>query len=114
MLRGKRGQSTAEYAIVIGLVIAAAVAMQTYVKRGIQAKIKGVVDYAPSGPIGFTGDQFEPNYASSNMDTTREREETTTMKETGEVTRSLAGKEITLRKGVQKTSGLSESGTPIP
>lgn len=34
------GQSIAEYAVVIGLVIAAVVAMQIYVKRGLQAKIR--------------------------------------------------------------------------
>ena len=45
MLKLKRkGQSTAEYAIVIGLVIAAAVAMQVYVKRGLQGKMKDAVD----------------------------------------------------------------------
>ena len=40
----RKGQSTAEYAIVIGLVIAAAVAMQVYVKRGIQGKVKDLTD----------------------------------------------------------------------
>lgn len=40
MLKHKcAGQSIAEYAVVIGLVIAAVVAMQIYVKRGLQAKI---------------------------------------------------------------------------
>lgn len=33
------GQSTAEYAILIGVVVAAAVGMQTYVKRGVQARV---------------------------------------------------------------------------
>ena len=42
--RSSKGQSTAEYAIVIGLVIAAAVAMQVYVKRGLQGKIKDATD----------------------------------------------------------------------
>lgn len=36
---GKKGQNTAEYAIVIALVIAAALAMQTYVKRGMQGRM---------------------------------------------------------------------------
>lgn len=41
--RGKKGQSTAEYAILIGLIIAAAIGMQTYVKRGMQAKLRNQV-----------------------------------------------------------------------
>lgn len=36
---GRKGQNIAEYAIVITLVIAAAIAMQTYVKRGIQGRV---------------------------------------------------------------------------
>lgn len=43
-LFAKKGQSTAEYAILIGVVIAAAVGIQTYVKRGLQAKFKTEVD----------------------------------------------------------------------
>lgn len=113
MLRRRKGQSTAEYAIVIGLVIAAAVAMQTYVKRGLQAKIKGVVDYRGEENM-FTGDQFEPDYASSNIDTSRTAKETTAMEETGEVTRTQVGLDTTIRSGSQTTSGLTESGTPIP
>ncbi|MBU0709232.1 MAG: hypothetical protein KJ793_00775 [Candidatus Omnitrophica bacterium] len=38
--RGNRGQSTAEYAILIGLVVAAALTMQTMVKRTFQARMK--------------------------------------------------------------------------
>ncbi|UCB56774.1 MAG: hypothetical protein JSV30_06170 [Candidatus Omnitrophota bacterium] len=40
----KKGQSTAEYAIVIGLIIGAVIGMQTYVKRGVQARVKDAVD----------------------------------------------------------------------
>ncbi len=40
MLRNKLGQSTAEYAILIGIVIAAIVAIQPYVKRTLQGKYK--------------------------------------------------------------------------
>lgn len=36
----KKGQNTAEYAILIALVIAAAVGMQTMVKRGVQARMR--------------------------------------------------------------------------
>ena len=36
----KRGQSIAEYSILIALIIAAAIGIQTYVKRGIQGRMK--------------------------------------------------------------------------
>ncbi len=76
-LSNKRGQNTAEYAILIGLVIAAAIAMQTYVKRGLQGGIKFAVDKA--GKSGGQG-QYEPYYLESSYDTTvsayKDREET--------------------------------------
>ena len=40
MLRNKFGQSTAEYAILFGIVIAAIVAIQPYVKRTLQGRYK--------------------------------------------------------------------------
>jgi len=111
MLRLKKtGQSTAEYAIVIGLVIAAAVAMQVYVKRGIQAKIAGAVDFRPDTAgtaITFKSGQYEPYYASSSMNTTRNASEQTTTNTEGEVTREiLAGGEVTQRWGTQNTAGV--------
>lgn len=44
VLRNRRAQSTAEYAILIGLVVAAAITIQTYVKRGIQGRVKDAGD----------------------------------------------------------------------
>jgi hypothetical protein len=78
----KKAQSTAEYAIVIGLVIAAVVAMQVYVKRGLQGRIKDVVDHPGGGgevgsaDFAFTGKQYEPYYLSSTSDSTQEATET--------------------------------------
>mgnify|MGYP001596837968 CR=1 FL=1 len=44
MLGKIRGQSTAEYAVVLSLVIAAVIGMQIYVKRGLQARVKAGTD----------------------------------------------------------------------
>ncbi len=41
----KKGQNTAEYAILIGLVIAAAAGMQAYLNRGIKSRMKGAFEY---------------------------------------------------------------------
>ncbi len=43
-LNRKRAQTTAEYAVLLGLVIAAVIGMQTYVKRGWQARVKVETD----------------------------------------------------------------------
>ncbi len=39
------GQHLVEYAIIIGVAATTAIGMQTYVKRALQAKVKGQVDY---------------------------------------------------------------------
>ena len=52
----KKAQNTAEYAILFALVIAAVIGMQTYVKRGIQARVADTSDdfvTAVSDPTGW-------------------------------------------------------------
>ena len=80
-MRRHRGQSTAEYAIVISVVIAAVIGMQLYLKRGMQAKVKGVTDRftairqanagAVTVDIGNGFSQYEPYYAESNLNVTQ-------------------------------------------
>jgi len=70
----KRAQSTAEYAILVGLIIGALIAMQTYVKRGLQAKMKDATDALTEVSGDVTGEgvqlgqtwQYEPYYLSSS------------------------------------------------
>ena len=53
-MRNQRGQSTAEYAIVLGVVLAALVGMQIYVKRGAQARVKlGVDQFTQAGTVAL-------------------------------------------------------------
>ncbi len=97
----RKGQSTAEYAIVIGLVIAAAVAMQVYVKRSLQGKVKDAVDYndpAASGILGVTT-QYEPYYNTSTMNATRASTDTENTAVGGAVTRSVT--DTSSRTGTQ-------------
>ena len=70
-MRNHRGQSTAEYAVVIGVVVAAIIAMQVYVRRGMQAKVKDVTDHFTS-QFGSTK-QFEPDFASSDFTVAQDR-----------------------------------------
>ena len=66
---GKRGQTTAEYAILFAIVVGAVVGMQLYVKRGLQGRVRNAVDTvaldaaADAGADNlFTGEQYEPYY----------------------------------------------------
>ncbi|MDD5500964.1 MAG: hypothetical protein PHH57_04680 [Candidatus Omnitrophica bacterium] len=108
--RLSKGQSTAEYAIVIGLVIAAAVAMQVYVKRGLQGKIKDAVDYtdASDNITGQTG-QYEPDYqTTSNMVSTRKSQERESTTEGGGITRSIVGDDVSTRTGTSTVLGVDD------
>ncbi len=49
----KKAQSTLEYAILIIIIIGALLAVQTYLKRGIQGKVKSSAD--------DIGDQYSPD-----------------------------------------------------
>ena len=72
MLKSTKGQSMAEYAIVLTVVITAIVAMQVYVKRGLQGKARDASDNftaslkaAAIPGIGAIPEQYEPYYAET-------------------------------------------------
>ncbi len=62
----KKGQNTAEYAILIALVIAAAVGMQTYVKRGVQARMRDETKSFTSA-LSSSGDWANITNATATM-----------------------------------------------
>jgi len=73
LIKMRKAQSTAEYAILFGVIIAAVVGMQTYVKRSLSAKMKDTSDALTSvtGDVSGEGNnlkttwQYEPYYSSS-------------------------------------------------
>ena len=71
--RTKLGQSTAEYAILIAVVVAAVVAMQTYTQRSLQARMRDASQYLTktTSNLGNT-DQYEPYYQKSDYNTTKD------------------------------------------
>ncbi len=76
-LRRKRGQNTAEYAVLIALVIGAAIAMQVYVKRALQAKTFDASSHlAAAGGLGAGTAQFEPQYLDSSFFVSRNSDST--------------------------------------
>ena len=106
LIKNKKGQNTAEYAILISLVVASIVAMQTYAQRALNARVKDASDYLTSGAsltIGSDGNtqQYEPYYQKSayvsNVDTTE-----TKRLSNGEVSMDLRDERT--RTGEQETT----------
>lgn len=99
--KGKRAQSTAEYAILIGVVVAAILAMQAFVRRSIMGKVKEAAKFTASDIIATDSDTagwfagFSGNLAgsedlgklSTGSRTQQDSEETEVMEVGGQVTR---------------------------
>ena len=77
-LSTRRGQSVSEYVIVFGVIVGAVVAMQIYLRRGVQARMKDGSDHLASEMSGLKGQhllQYEPYYsADSNFNTKQTRD----------------------------------------
>jgi hypothetical protein len=90
MLRTKKGQSMAEYAILFAIVIGAAIAMQQYIKSRLQGATKGFSDNylaAVAGGGGFAPVPFEP---VRTVDTTSTQTDALLMVGASTGTRTLA------------------------
>jgi uncharacterized protein (UPF0333 family) len=72
LMKNKKAQQTAEYALLISLVVAAVIAMQTYAQRTIQARIRDASGYltTQTSAIGSTN-QYEPYYLTTDYTVTR-------------------------------------------
>ena len=115
MHRGTKGQSTAEYAILIAVVIAAVVGMQVYVKRGLQGKEKDVADHLTStGTKTLTSKalkQYEPYYAESDFQVDQNEETRVLFQTGGKVDRNVIA-DTTKRTGSSKQGvGLTQDDT---
>lgn len=114
--RNRKGQNTAEYALLLGLVVSAAIAMQTYVKRNLQGGVKYAVDrgLAKDAASITNGDnQYEPYYLQSDYQTTvGDHTDTEMTSSGGGVSRTFASdtqKKQTTRSGYQKTKSINEA-----
>ena len=73
LIRNKKAQNTAEYAILISLVVAGIIAMQTYAQRALQARVRDAGQYLATQTNNLgTSVQYEPYYLSSNYQVTRD------------------------------------------
>ena len=73
LMKNKKAQQTAEYALLISLVVAAIIAMQTYAQRTIQARIRDASVHLTkvTNKLGTTA-QYEPYYLTTSYDTLRD------------------------------------------
>ncbi len=68
LLKNKKAQNTAEYALLIALVVAGVIAMQTYAQRALQARVRDASVYLANqtASVGIAGlgnvQQYEPYY----------------------------------------------------
>ena len=83
LIRMKKAQSTAEYAILFSVILAALAGMQVYMKRSFNAKMKDSADLLTrvSGTVGGvklnTTNQYEPYYTNQSVNTTYTEDSTT-------------------------------------
>ncbi len=75
LLKNKKAQNFAEYALLIALVIAGVVAMQTYVQRAMQANMRNAAQGMTANLTVADGvnkvDQYEPYYMQSDYNVTK-------------------------------------------
>jgi Flp pilus assembly pilin Flp len=76
LFKNKKAQNTAEYALLIALVVAGIIAMQTYAQRALQARVRDASAYltnSNSNVLGGTA-QYEPYYMTSGYNVARDSE----------------------------------------
>ncbi len=96
-----RGQIVAEYSILIGIIVAALVAMNIYIKRGMQARFRDAVDLQLDQRAGAVGDtkfvtgQYEPDYSFRTALTTHNSDGNEQMVAGGSLTSSRTSTGLT-------------------
>ena len=97
-----RGQSTLEYVILIGFVVAALIAMGVYMKRGIQGKLRESTDQV--------GEQYSAGHTTSVYTTKTDMQQTENMIKGGQTTTTIDRNEQ--RKSGSETIADYESEQP--
>lgn len=118
-LNARRGQSTGEYAILVGVVIAAIIAMQVYMRRSVQAHIKDAYDF--TGRVNYTSElggdrtfdnlfstnQYEPGFVESSFRTIEDGSRNVKLQDGGGVLTSIT-RGVTQRNGTVTTTNATE------
>ncbi len=98
MLRGRRGQSTLEYVILIGFVVAALIAMGVYMKRGLQGRLRESTDQI--------GQQYSAGNTESEYTITTGMTQVENMKAGGATTTEIQ-RNLQSKSGYEKVSDFS-------
>ncbi len=73
MFKKRKGQNTAEYAILIALVVGGVIAMQTYAQRTLQGRLRDAsVKLQEDTAVLGTTLQYEPYYTNSSTTSTKD------------------------------------------
>lgn len=73
LIKNKKAQNTAEYAILISLVVAGIIAMQTYAQRALQARVRDAAVYLSNQTSNLgTSVQYEPYYLETSYVVSRD------------------------------------------
>ncbi len=111
LVKNKKAQNTAEYAILISLVVAGIIAMQTFAQRAIQARIRDAAHYGAYIPT--TVDDYvngtlqaEPYYLDTNYQISRYDESTKAI----DATKTIGGiRQETFGNNVRAKDGYTRS-----
>lgn len=95
-----RAQTTLEYAILIGVIVAGLIAMQVYLKRGFQGKLKESAD--------SMGTQFSPGATTSNYTTHNVTDSTETLNDG--VSTTTISNQATDRTGTENVQKFDNEG----
>jgi Flp pilus assembly pilin Flp len=99
LIKNKKAQNTAEYAILISLVVAGIIAMQTYAQRALQGRVRDAALFLANttSSLGNTA-QYEPYYLTTQYAVTRNESQiqlldnvTTSTREDSTRTRATGG-----------------------
>jgi len=73
LIKNKKAQNTAEYAILISLVVAGIIAMQTYAQRTLQARVRDASLFLVNATQGLGNStvQYEPYYLETQYTVSR-------------------------------------------
>ena len=101
-LRKRRGQTTLEYAILIGVIVAGLIAMQVYVKRGYMGKMRENAD--------DMGKQFAPGVTTYTYTTNTSSLSTENVSQ-GVTTTEVKGSQSN-REGSEQVANQSQNWNP--
>jgi len=102
LLKNKKAQNTAEYALLIALVVAGVIAMQTYAQRALQARTRDAASYMTTQTSALgTSNQYEPYYLSTNYTIDRSSNEVTIL---NNVFSGMDDRNVRGRRGQQQTT----------